>query len=199
MKNLLLCSFVLGMCNVDAMSFPHISYCTRSGEVINAGLADIKDEVFRNMSPVSLDLVKELLLHYQSYIQIADTLSSDDEFTADDAYCALNGVKMQLKEAMKKGCLNKEELIKDSLSSLKNLVERGYEKVAGYKYCLAILCLHYEEKMTPEEKSTFFGLSWAKLNMKEYGLHLMSVAANPKTAGGDDDIDAASYLAYNKK
>ncbi len=43
--------------------------------------------------------------------------------TKDDAYFAINGVKMQLKEALKKDCPNKEELIRLSLSSLKDIVE----------------------------------------------------------------------------
>jgi hypothetical protein len=119
-------------------------------------------------------------------------------FTDDDAYFAINGVKMNLKDALEREQTERKILVDDALSSLNSVAEWGYQEVLGYKYCLAMLCLHFQEYMNDSIKFSFFGSSWAQLDMKTYGLQLMSVAASPKSSGGDNDIDAADYLQNRK-
>lgn len=197
MKKLLLYISMIGVCSVSGMYSPHISYYSKSGKFVKTRIADIGAEAFSSMSPSSFDMIEHLLQSYQSYIQTATTLD-DDEFTADDAYFALNGAKMQLKEALKESCYHKRELLQSALSSLNSIREQGYEEILGYKYCFAILCLHFWEDIDVSMKSIFFSSSQIPLDVRAYGLELMSVAAKPKTAGGDDDSDAASYLQYKR-
>lgn len=196
MKKFSLYMFMIGICNVNAMDTPYISYNTKDGGVIKARTADISVTAFENMSSPSLSMMKQLLQAYKDYVQETDIL--EDDFTEDDAYFALNGVKMQLKKALEEDCVDKEKLVRESLSSLTNIVERKYTYVRGYKYCLAIVCLHFQNMMNSEAKCFFFGPSWEQLDMGKRGLELMSIAAMCKSAGGDDDVDAADYLQYKR-
>ncbi len=197
MRGLLLLFFVTGIVSAVGMPSPHVSYHTKSGGLIEAGVTDISADMFRSMSPTSLNMMKRLLQSYQSYAETSES-SEGEDFTSDDAYFAINGIKMQLKEALEKDSTERKILVNDALSSLKSVADWGYQEVLGYKYCLAMLCLHFQEDMNDSTKRDFFGSSWDRLDMRAYGLQLMSVAANPKSAGGDDDIDAASYLQSRK-
>jgi len=128
----------------------------------------------------------------------------NDEFLKDDAFFAINGVKMDLKIALKINGIEskikkKREIIDSAVSTLKSIEEKGYSKVMGYKYCIAILCLHFQDMIDPVDKLFLFGSSWNEQNSKKYGLDLMTLASSPSTKGGDDDIDAANYLLNNNK
>lgn len=188
---------MIGVCSVNGMYSPHISYGTIRGGFVDTKIGDIGVDTFRSMSPASLDAIKHVLQSYQSYVQFTTTID-DDEFTADDAYFALNGAKTQLKEALKETCPNKIELLKGALSCLNSIRKRGYEEISGYKYCLAVLCLHFWENMDDSTKTVFFGSSRGQFDISTHGSDLMSLAAKSKADGGDDDSDAASYLQCKK-
>ena len=125
--------------------------------------------------------------HHQSKEAISET--SEDAVTSNDAYFAVNGVKMHLKAALTAGA---KENIDAEIRTLIDVKKICGDNVLGYKYCLAILCLHFWGSLTEEQKKAL-GLDGMKNSEnRTRGRELMT-----RAAGGDDDYDAASYLQYN--
>ncbi|MDR1391076.1 MAG: hypothetical protein LBI95_01765 [Holosporales bacterium] len=177
-------------------SSPYITFHKKSGALTEAKMADVNSTIFGDMSPQSLEMIKRITQLYISYVESTSVTShdKDDEFTADDAFFAVNGVKMQLKSAISSNPSDREKLLDDAISSLNSIKERGYYNVLGLKYCWAILCIHFKNRaVSVGFKEAVVG------NVEEYGLQLMSIAAKSKSLGGDDDSEAASYLQYYKK
>jgi hypothetical protein len=181
---------IFGMC--DGMlkgGSPQIIFHKKNGEPAEMRLDNINSTIFSDMSPQSLELIKCIAQFYMSYTGY----DKDDEFTADDAFFAVNGVKMQLKRAISFELSDKEKLLDEAISSLISIREHGYYNILGLRYCLAILCIHFRDKVVS------MGFKEIPDNVEEYGQQLMSMAAKSKLDGGDDDFDAASYLQYYKK
>lgn len=164
--------FVKATIKIVMTTFPSLTSCLKS---LNIRESSIQEESKKNLTRM-----------------IVTSKEKEDEFTKDDAYFALNGVKMQLKQMI--ADRNQDGLL-GAIETLINIKEQNYFQIVGYRYCTAILCIHFQEHLEQRIKDIIFGSAQADV---QYGKQLMSEAAKPKTEKGDDDYDAASYLEYNQ-
>lgn len=112
-----------------------------------------------------------------------------ENFSEDNAFFAVSGARMDLNEASE----DNPDLIQSAINTLISVKECNLHNVPGFKYCLGMLCLNFEQYLTDNfTQKALFGTVVNIHDIKEKGEELM------KEAKDEGDFDAADYFLFKE-